>query len=231
MVKKENLPPLRPALRSFNWRTYSVAFVFSAFLFLAGILVGLQLSSQVSAEFAQQAEQLRSNTRELELMLLLLSSSRDDASRLCPALLQQAQRFDERTTEFGLSLDTLEKSRGRLDSSVQSLKREYSVMQVRDYLLFKQISGECNQSLVAQIVFFYTNEGCPACVEQGAVLREFKRANPQVLVYTLDVDIGTPVTRALLETNGISSFPALLVNGVVVQGKKSAGELKALLAT
>ncbi len=227
MVKK--LPPLRPAPRSFSWRTYSVAFVFSAFLFLAGIFVGLQLSSQVSAQFAQQAEELRSNTRELEVLLLLVSSASGGGTRFCSALLEQARALDERTTDFGLRLDALEKSRGRLDAGVQSLKRDYSIMQVRDYLVFEQISRACNQPL-SQIVFFYSNEGCPACSEQGAVLRELKRANPAVLVYALDVDIGTPITRALTQALEINSYPAMLVDGRVVSGLKNQQELLALLA-
>ncbi len=225
----EKLPPLAPAPRALNLKTYAVALVFSAFLFLVGILVGTQLSSQVSQEFIAQADTLQENTRELELLLLLLSSTKADAPRLCPLMLSQARAFDESTTAFGLSLDALEKSRGRLDGTVQSLKRDYSAMQVRDYLLVKQISDACGSG-AKQMIFFYANEGCPACGQQGAVLRDFKRASPSVLVYTLDVDIGTPITNALLQAYGITTYPALVVNGKAFAGEKSANELQALLA-
>ena len=230
MVKREKrgekLPPLQPAARSMNLRIYAVALAFSALLFLVGLLVGAQLSSQVSQGFAKQAASLQEDTRELELMLLLISSSGNE-SRLCPALLEQGGIFDNRTTEFGLSLNVLEKTRGRLNPEVQSLKREYSVMQLRDYLLFRQIAGQCGR--INQVIFFYTNVACQDCVEQGQILREFKREHPEVLVYTFDVDIGTPVVSALLSAYNINSYPALLVNGRVVQGKKTGTELQATL--
>ena len=143
-------------------------------------------------------------------------------------MLSQARKFDEGTTAFGLSLDALERSRCRLDSQVQSLKRDYSQMQVRDYLLVKQISAACGTN-ADQVLFFYTNEGCGPCSAQGAVLRDFKRANPSVLVYTLDVDIGEPVTAALVSAYGFSAYPALVVNGRAVSGLKSAAELQSLL--
>lgn len=231
MVKRlkntREIPPLQPAARSLNVRTYAVALAFSALLFLVGLLVGAQLSSQVSQDFVKQAAQLQEDNRELELMLLLISSSGNE-SRLCPALLEQGRNFDERTTEFGLSLDVLEKSRGRLNEEVQSLKRDYSVMQLRDYLLFRQIAVHCNVEL-DQIIFFYTNTACQDCVEQGQILREYKRQNPEVLVYTLDVDIGTPVVSALTESYGIATYPALLINGRIVQRKLEAQELDAQL--
>ena len=228
MVKKELLPPLQPAARSLNVRIYAIVLVFSAFLFLVGILVGTQLSSGVSREFLQKADDLQANSRELELTLLLLSSAQGDVAKLCPALLEQASSLDRRTNEFGISLDALEKSRGRFDANVQSLKRQYSIMQVRDYLLYKQIASQCSTPL-KQIIFFYTNEGCRDCVEQGQILREFKRGNQEVLVYTLDVDIGTPVVSALISTYNLTHYPALVVNGEVVQGKKTGAELQAML--
>ncbi len=228
-MKKRILEPLQPAARSFNWRTYSVAFVFSVVLFSAGIFIGLQLSSQVSAEFASQAEQLRAGTRDLEVLLLLVSSANSGGTRLCPALLSQARALDARTTDFGVSLDVLEKSRGRLDVGVQSLKRDYSVMQVRDYLLFNQISSSCAAPL-HQIVFFYTNDGCADCVEQGAILRGYKRLHPDVLIYSLDVDIGTPITQALTQAFAITSYPSMLVDGKSVSGIRDGAGLDLLLA-
>lgn len=228
MVKQNALPSLSEAPRKLNMRIYVIAFIFSAVLFVAGVLLGLQLASQVTSDFSRQADTLSQNTQQLEVMLLLASQGANDSKAICPVLLQQAKGFDSQTTEFGISLDALEKNRGISDSQVQFLKRNYSQMQVRDYLLLKEVANQCNTK-VNQIIFFYTNLDCTDCGRQGQVLHKFKVENPTVFIYTLDVDINTPITQTLVQAYGIPSYPAMIVNGQVVMGLRDSSQISKML--
>lgn len=213
------------AERSISWNLYAVAFVISLLLFGAGFLLGLQLTQGVNEGLRQELEVLKARTAELELLSLLKQNSSVD---LCPLYGTHLQQFDVQTTEFGQKIDYLERSRGREDAAVQSLKREYLQMQVRDYLLVQRINQECPQK-ISTILFFYTNQNCPECTRQGEIGPPLKKEMPNVMIYAFDADLGSAAVQALEKIYGVRSYPALVVNGKTLEGYQPKEKVESLL--
>jgi len=213
------------AQRTVSWHLYAVAFVISVLLFSSGFLIGLQLVQNVNEGLRQELDSLKLRTTEMELLLLLKQNS---SVELCPFYAEQLRLFDVQTTDFGQKIDFLEKNRGREDGAVQSLKREYLLMQMRDYLLVQRINQECPQK-ISTILFFYTNQDCPECTRQGEIGPPLKREMPGVMIYAFDVDLKSAAVQALEKIYGVGNYPTLVINGKAYQGYQSKEQVEALL--
>lgn len=211
-------------MRPISWKTYAAAFVISAFLFGFGILVGVFLTQSVNDSLELQLEALKGRSGEVELLLSMNVSQ----ALLCPSLQAQLSEFDRQTTALGSRLDVLETSRGRTDSTVLRLKKEYMVQQVRDFLLVRKINGYCGTAIPI-LLYFYTNQDCPECTRQGLVGPALKQKRPDVMIYALDIDLKTPIVDALQKINGITTYPSLVVNGKTLQGFQSVEQIESKL--
>ncbi|NUN11923.1 hypothetical protein HUU53_04760 [Candidatus Micrarchaeota archaeon] len=209
--------------RKISWKLYLTALIISIIVFSAGIAVGLFLTQSVNDSLQNELSGLRSRTTELELLFLLNSSS-----NLCSFYSQQVKAFDQDTSSFGAKLDFLEKKRGRLDQGVRDLKKEFSVMQLRDYLFVSKFNEVCPQK-IDSLLFFYTNENCPECTKQGLVGPDLKQKHPDLMIYAFDVDLNSPAVEALRELYAINSYPSIVLNGVVFNGYQSSQEIESLL--
>lgn len=216
--------------REINWRLYVIAFVISAFVFVAGILAGMQLTRSVNDELQNELNALKYRTSELELLSLI--GTENNSLVLCEFYETQLSSFDKATSDFGAKLDFLEKSRGRSDSAVQELKREFSLMELRDFLFVEKVKkASCPNLKINTILFFYTNVGCPECTLQGEVGPPLKSENPsRIMIYAFDKDIGSPAVEALMKIYGVTEMPSLVINGKTFAGYRSKNEIEALLS-
>ena len=131
-----------------------------------------------------------------------------------------------------------EKDRGADDSEVQSVKRYYSLLQIKDYLLMKKIAEKCKTAPVS-IVYFYSNTGdCEDCEKEGYVLTKIRQEYPEVRVYAFDYNLDLSALKTLISINKVeNNLPALIINDDVYYGfqdvadlEKNIPELKALKA-
>lgn len=117
-------------------------------------------------------------------------------------------------------------------SQITLLKQQYSILEVKDFLLNKQISQRC-KSNIATILYFYKNQDvCADCVRQGYVLDALRQTYPQVRIYSFDAGLDSSTVRALLTIYKIpSTLPSLVIDGKTVNGFLSVDALKKYLPT
>jgi len=215
--------------RNISWNTYFIALVISVLVFSVGLLVGAQISQGTTAEVQKQLEELQSQNREMELLAVLQTSFPDASGSFCEFYSNQMEKFGKQTADFGNRLDFLERKRGRTDASVQELKTEYSTMEVRDFLLMKQVNEKCGKK-TPTILYFYTNENCPLCTRQGEVLTSIKSGMPEVMIYSFDTDLHSSAIDAMLSVFKVTEMPSIVVNEKAYGGFKSREEVIAALA-
>jgi hypothetical protein len=113
-------------------------------------------------------------------------------------------------------------------SQVTLLKQQYSILEVKDFLLAKRISDRC-KSNIATILYFYGNEKtCIDCVKQGYILDALRQAYPQLRVYSFDAGLDSSTIRALLTIYKIptTTLPALVINGKTASGFMNIDDVK-----
>ena len=113
---------------------------------------------------------------------------------------------------------------------IELLKKQYTILQVKDFLLSKRIAERCKQK-VATIFYFYGNKDtCSDCVKQSYVLDALREKYPTLRVYSFDYNLDLSTIKALTSIYKIqNSLPGLVVQGKTISGFKTVEELEKML--
>jgi hypothetical protein len=144
------------------------------------------------------------------------------------SLLQELSCKDVSTTALSSELNSLadkitysENNIGTDNSDVISLKQYYSIFEIKDYLLMKEITTRCGQKPIF-VLYFYKNDDCADCTKQGYVLTSLREKYPNLRVYSFDYDLDLSAIKALISIYKVpSELPALVINGKVYSGFQS----------
>ncbi len=209
--------------RKFSWNVYLSVFIITGILFFIGVYIGIKINDLFLIEFGEEVENLNLKMHSYELLFLL-----DNSSLSCDLYNEYVIQFDSETYKMGANLEYMEQHQGVED---RELKKRYFELELRDYLISKKMIDQCdiNQSI---ILYFYSNENCELCKEQGFELDKLKHdinINNQtnVRTYSFDGDYeDSAVIRALKHEFNISAYPALVINDQVYEGLRRSQEIK-----
>lgn len=133
---------------------------------------------------------------------------------------------------LGDKLSHTENERGSNDADVIYLKKYYSLLQVKDYLLSKKLVEKCGVTKKPVfIIYFYSNKGdCADCEKEGFVLTRLKEMYPDLRVYSFDYNLDLAALDSMKTIYRIkSSLPGLVIEDKTYTGFKSVEDLDALL--
>lgn len=113
---------------------------------------------------------------------------------------------------------------------IDSLKKQYTLLQVKDFLLSKKIGERCKQTISTIFYFYGDKEVCPECVREGFVLDALRAKYPALRVYSFDYNLDLSTIKALRSIYKVEDkLPSLVVQGKTVSGFKTVEELESLL--
>lgn len=122
-----------------------------------------------------------------------------------------------------------EKDRGD-DQEFMSIKRYYTLLQIKDYLLMKKISEKCKTNPVSILYFYSSEEECGDCQKEGFVLTEMRDRYPLLRVYSFDYNLDVGALKTLISSNKLSGdFPILVINEKPYYGFKNIEELETII--
>lgn len=133
---------------------------------------------------------------------------------------------------LGDKLSRTENERGSTDVDVIYLKKYYSLLQIKDYILSKKLVEKCGVTKKPVfIIYFYSNKGdCEDCQKEGFVLTRLKEIYPDLRVYSFDYNLNLAALESMKAIYRIkSSLPALVIEDKTYIGFKSTEELEELL--
>ncbi len=121
--------------------------------------------------------------------------------------------------ELGKKLEWGQKNLGGTDE-VAYLKKYYSLLQIKDYLLMKKISLDCGVKSAFILYFYTTAENCSECKREELVLSGLHEMYPERRVYSFDYNIDVSAVKALLKIFKIkdTELPALVLDGELLTG-------------
>lgn len=124
--------------------------------------------------------------------------------------------------EVGTLGDKLAYTENRLGSDnaeVLQLKKQYTLLQIRDYLLTKRLRETCDLEPVVAL-YFYSNAGdCKDCERAGAALSYLRETYPRLRVYSFDYHLELGALQTLEQVEKVEpTFPAF-----IIEGKRSYG--------
>jgi hypothetical protein len=201
-----------------DWKKYIIVLFITSTIFISG----LWLSSYLSNKKIDQLKSIE-NTISLDLM----------SSETQFALLEELSCKDVSTTVLSSELNSLadkitysENNIGIENVDVISLKKSYSLLEIKDYLLMKKITERCGQKSIF-ILYFYKNDNCDDCTKQGYVLTSLRETYPNLRVYSFDYNLDISAIRAMTSIYKVpDNLPAIVINGKVYSGLQTVEDIE-----
>jgi hypothetical protein len=203
----------------FDFNKYLVAFlitgaIFGTAIFASSALNGKKIEDVRSIEDRVALDILSSET---QFALLEETSCRD----IGPGFLSKE------LGPLGERLSYADNQRGFNDEDLDSLKRSYFLLEIKDYLLMKRLTQKCNIKPTFILYFYSTNERCEDCEKMGYVLTALRDKYPELRVYSFDYDFDLGAIETMVSINKVKDqLPALIINGNPYYGFKTVEELE-----
>ena len=177
------------------------------------------LNRQRIAELTAIEEQISIETLSLDTRFSLLEAAPcDNAS---------STDITGDLTDLGNRLAYTENQLGRDNAQVIRLKQQYSLLEIRDYLVTKKLAAACGTKPVT-VLYFYSNAGdCPDCDKAGYALSYLRDTFPALRVYSFDYHLGLGALETLISIEKVrEELPALIINGKSSYGFTSLADLE-----
>lgn len=116
-------------------------------------------------------------------------------------------------SDLGDRLSYAESQLGSGNQQVVQLKEQYSLLEIQDYLITKQLAAACGTKPVT-VLYFYSNAGdCADCPAAGYALSYLRDAYPSLRVYSFDYNLDLGALKTLIGLQGIKdTLPAFVIN-------------------
>lgn len=201
-------------------KKYLVAFLITAAIFGTAIFAS-NLFTNKKIENVREIENrvaLDILSSETQFALLAETSCRD----IGPGFLSKE------LGPLGERLSYAENQKGFNSADVDSLKRSYFLLEIKDYLLMKRLTEKCNIKPTFILYFYSSDESrCQDCEKTGYVLTALRDKYPDLRVYSFDFDYDLGAIKTLISINKVKDqLPALIINGVPYYGFKTVEELE-----
>ncbi len=110
------------------------------------------------------------------------------------------------------------------NEKVVSLKQYYTLLQIKDYMLTKELYNRCGTHIVS-ILYLY-QEGCEECVKQSIVLDDLAKRYPEIRLYWIDKDLQTPALDTLVSILNIKKTPSIVIKNKVYDSFQSTSDIE-----
>src|SRR3989344_8589309 len=173
-----------------DWKKYLIVFFITALLFLT--------ASYLSNYFgAKKFEELKSIQDKIAIDILSSETQFSLLSELSCKNISDSV-FSGELGELGNKLEWSQENLGPTDE-VSYLKKYYSLLQIKDYLLAKKISARCGTKSAFILYFYTTAVNCSLCEQESLVLSALRTEYPELRVYSFDYSTELSAVKAMIE--------------------------------
>src|ERR1035437_5191115 len=162
-----------------NISKYIVTFVITALLFGGAFYLSNYFNSKKIQNIKATEDQVAIDILASETQFdILKQSSCDqiDSSILAGDLDTLGNRLTYMEYQIGVD-----------NPDVVQLKKYYSILQIKDYLLMNIYNTNCHKKPVV-VMYFYSNN-CPECTQQDYVITYLRDTYPSIRIYTFDYNL------------------------------------------
>jgi hypothetical protein len=213
--------------KNMDWKKYTYTFLITAAIFITALYASNYFSQKKINEVKDIESRISVDILASETQFSLLSelSCRDITDNF----------LSKELATLGDKLSYMEENRGSDDAEVLNLKKYYSLLQIKDFLLMQKIKARCGSAKSSDrlsIMYFYSNKenDCTDCEKEGYVLTRLREEYPELRVYSFDYNLDLSALQTLISIYNIeNNHPTLLINEKVYYGFKSVEDMKEIV--
>ncbi len=184
--------------------------------YVVGYLDRLRLT-----EIENMQTTISTETLSLETQFSLLETAPcDDSATSTTALSNEL-------ADLGNRLSYTENRLGGTNPQVVQLKKQYYLLEIRDYLITKRLAAACKTKPVTVLYFYSNTPDCSDCDKAGYALSYLRDTYPSLRVYSFDYNFDLGALKTLISVDKVkSTLPAFIINGKYSYGFTSLENLE-----
>ncbi len=208
-----------------DWKKYLIVFFITLSLFSLALYVSNTFSGKKLNELKSIQDNISIDLLSSETQYSLLNDL--DCSQVSPNSV-----LSDELNNLSKKIEYSDNNIGKSDQLTQ-LKESYSLLEIKDYLLMKELASRCGQKSAFVLYFYTTSDNCSECVKQGYALTELKEKYPALRVYSFDYALNLSAIETLEKIYHIkdTELPAMVSAGKVYTGFHSVGDVEKLMPT
>jgi thiol-disulfide isomerase/thioredoxin len=205
---------------------YLLAFVITGAIFATAFYVASRFDSARVADIRATQEAISIDILSTETQFDLLGS-------LDCSTISESPVLSEELNSLASRLSVAEENLGTNNAEVISIKKQYSLLEIKDYLLMQRLSEKCRNLRPVSVLYFYSNAGdCADCRRMGEVLTYLREEYPGLRVYSFDYHLDLSALHTLIALRKLDQskgLPALVIqNRAPIYGFKSVDDMLGL---
>ena len=208
-----------------DWKKYLIVFFITLSLFLLALYVSHAFTNKKLDELKGIQDSIAIDLLSSETQYSLLNEL--DCSQVSPNSV-----LSDELNDLSKKIEYSDGNIGQSDS-LTHLKESYSLLEIKDYLLMKELANRCGQKSVFVLYFYTTSDNCSECVKQGYALTALKEKYPALRVYSFDYALNLSAVETLEKIYKIkdTELPAMVSSGNVYTGFHSVQDVEKLIPT
>ncbi|MES2087870.1 MAG: hypothetical protein V4467_02650 [Patescibacteria group bacterium] len=200
-------------------KKYLYAFLITALIFVTALYIGNFFSDRKIQELKDAGNKISIDILSSETQFALLGEIS------CPDI--KNSTLSKEMDDLGEKINYSQEKFGVDNSEVLDLKKYYSILEIKDYILTKKLK-DCEEKPIP-ILYFYESD-CPDCDREGYVLTYLREHYPELRVYSFDYNLDVSALKTLASVYGIGKkLPAIVIKNKPYTGFQTIEEIKKLL--
>lgn len=204
-------------------KKYIIVLFITIFLFMGAISLSGFLNNKKIDQVKSIQDKISIDILSSETQFSLLSElSCQDVSR---------SNLSSELNSLAEKITFSEENIGNTNDDVIELKKFYSLLEIKDFLLMKKINERCKTKTYSILYFYTTANNCSECIKQGYVLTSLREKYPDLRVYSFDYNLDLSALRAMISIYKIedTKLPAIVVSDKLTTGFQSLEDVEKLL--
>jgi hypothetical protein len=212
--------------RKIYLRTYLIVGLITMLVFSLGFLLSVLMDDKRIEKLEEETRLQEINYKSLQFQQLYLNTLQNNTES-CPVFELSLQSSINTLTE---SLETMERYKNSANfNSVEfeSIARTYVIDNLR-YWLFAGKTKELCELDFSTVLYFYSDENCDICPDQGVILSYYKKKfDDKLLVFPINTDFSKfePSIPMLEKRYNVTSYPTVIIGQNKFEGVVSKAEL------
>jgi hypothetical protein len=209
---------MRPPQLSLFARNAILAFVITLLIVGTVVYAINYLNQQRVAELNTIEDQLSTDTLSVETQYALIENA--PCEDFVTGSSTEDTALSQEVSNVGDQLSFAENKLGDTDPEVIQLKEQYTLLEIRDYLLTEEIATTCNIT-PDTVLYFYSNNGdCTSeCDRAAYALSYLHQTYPALRVYSFDYNLNLGALKTLESIEKVQPpFPAFVINHKLYNG-------------
>lgn len=209
---------------------YVKAFFISLAIFILGLFTGVNMEQFMTSSLITETKDIETSVQELELEILYFQNLNEPYS--CDFLNEIVRTTNNKLDELAGQISSYSEDRILLTKvDVENLKKMYTSLLIKDWLLQERIKKTCGTDVVT-VLYFYNRKGCQDCLVQGNILSSLKDSfKEKLMVFPLDVDLNSYMVNILMKRFNITSTPSVVIEDTVYRRIASKSELSSIICS